>query len=182
VDDIGLHYTWLENVSVISPAIARHALFRSMRCRSVVVLQEERRCPLVPRSLWLARCGESRRRQFGVCLPDFTPPINLSPNFTSFFPSRFTPLSTLVSGPPAQRSRNTGLQLPAMMPRRLMAYTNVSGGRPGWPADRQVYTHLLRARPAVIARAATADRTIIPVVPPPGMPALEMWQTHSHEL
>lgn len=31
--------------------------------------------------------------------------------------------------------RNTGLQLPAMLPRRLMAYTNVSGGRPGWPAD-----------------------------------------------
>lgn len=132
----------------------------------------------VPWSLWLARGGESRRRQIGVCLPDFTPPIN----FTSFFPSRFTPLSTLVSGPPAQRSRNTGLQLPAMMPSRLMAYTNVSGGRPGWPADRQVYTHLLRARPAVIARAATADRTIMPVVLPPGMPALELWQTHSHEL
>jgi len=76
-------------------------------------------------------------------------------NFTSFFPSRFTPPITLVSGPTAKDSRNTGLQLPAKMPRRLMAYIDVSGGRPGWPADDQVYTHLLKARPAVVARAAT---------------------------
>jgi hypothetical protein len=32
-----------------------------------------------------------------------------------------------------------------------MAYIDVSGGRPGWPADDQVYTHLLKARPAVVA-------------------------------
>ena len=47
MDEIGFHYTSLEDVSVMSPAIARHALFRNMRCGSVVVLQEERRCPLV---------------------------------------------------------------------------------------------------------------------------------------
>jgi hypothetical protein len=100
------------------------------------------------------------RKDRGIGKSAFACPTQI--NFTSFlpdlpslFPSRFTPLSTLVSGPPANRSRNTSLQLPAMMPRRLMACTNVSGGRPGWPADRQVYTHLLRARPAVVAKAAT---------------------------
>ena len=178
MDEIGFHYTSLEDVSVMSPAIARHALFRNMRCGSVVVVQEERRCPLVFVAGTRWRIAASANRRLLARLHTSDQPSN----FTSFFPSRFTPLSTLVSGPPAQRSRNTGLQLPAMMPSRLMAYTNVSGGRPGWPADRQVYTHLLRARPAVIARAATADRTIMPIVPPPGMPALELWQTHSHEL
>jgi hypothetical protein len=55
-----------------------------------------------------------------------------------------------------------------------MAYTNVSCGRPGWPADRQAYTYLLKARPALEARAATADRTIMPIGLSPGMPALEL--------
>jgi hypothetical protein len=124
-------------------------------CGSVVFQQEEG--PRVPRmSWWLTRVKDP-----GVGKSAFACPTSSPINFTSFladlpgFPSRFTPLSTLVSGSPANRSRNSSLQLPATMPRRLMAYTNVSGGRPGWPADRQVYTHLLKARPAVVARAAT---------------------------
>ena len=162
----------------MSPAIARHALFRNMGCGSVVVLQEERRCPLVFVAGTRWRIAASAIRRLLVRLHTSDQLHFLSSRLSH----RASHLSTLVSGPPAQRSRNTGLQLPAMMPSRLMVYINVSGGRPGWPADRQVYTHLLRARPAVIARAATADRTIMPVVLPPGMPALELWQTHSHEL
>lgn len=53
-----------------------------------------------------------------------------------------------------------------------MAYTNVSSGRPGWPADSQVYTHHGKAHPAVVARAATADRTDMLIELLPSMPAL----------
>jgi hypothetical protein len=156
VEDIGIHYTWLEEVIVMSTAVARYALFRNMGRMWQCCFSRRRRSKGPRMSWWLTRVKDP-----GVGKSAFACPTSSRIKFASFladlprFLSRFTPLSTLVSGSPANRSRNSSLQLPAMMPRRLMAYTNVSGGRPGWPADRQVYTHLLKARPAVVARAAT---------------------------
>jgi hypothetical protein len=45
-----------------------------------------------------AKIAASAKRRSGVCLSDFTPPIN----FTYFFSSRFTPPITSVTGPPAK--------------------------------------------------------------------------------
>ena len=84
---------------------------------------------------------------------------------TSHLRSTSLPFVALHTSPsvslsaPAKGLRKIGLQLLAMMLRRLMAYTNVSWVRPGWPADRQVFA---KARTAVVASAATADHTNVP--------------------
>jgi hypothetical protein len=116
VDDIGIHYTWLGQVSVMSTATAWYALFRNMGCVLVLLLFFKKMF-----WRWLARLAgtrQARGKDRGVGEAAFAcPTSHLRSTSLPFFPSHFTPPITSVSGPPAKGSRITGLQLPAKMPR-----------------------------------------------------------------